>query len=58
MSGQEVFRVTTENAEEVCESLGLPKPLVMADAPDMIWTRTVTETNGAVVTTATAHVAK
>ena len=35
----EVFRITTENAEEVAEALDLGKPLVMVDAPDMVWTK-------------------
>jgi hypothetical protein len=35
----EVFRITTENAEAVAEALGMEKPLVMVDAPDMVWVR-------------------
>ncbi len=39
MSGEEVFRVTTENAAEFCKAFGLGEPTIMEDAPDMIWTR-------------------
>jgi len=37
--GEEVFRVTQDNAKEFCAALGLGEPMIMADAEDMVWTR-------------------
>jgi len=37
MAGKEVFRVTTENAAELSKAHGLGEPLILVDAPDMIW---------------------
>lgn len=31
------FTITTDNASDVCKSLGLSEPLVMEDAPDMVF---------------------
>lgn len=36
---QAQFTVTQENAKEVAAALGLGEPLIMADAPPMVFTR-------------------
>lgn len=50
---EEEFRVTSENAAQISEELGLNEPLIMEIAPDMVWVKQTTSVGDATISTST-----